>query len=56
MEELQNIWNIVHENSIVLYNVFAPFMGLNNNTIIYGQYPIQQKMPVQNIGSTHPYF
>ncbi len=32
MEQLQNTWNIVHENFMVLYDVFVAFMGLNNST------------------------
>ncbi len=32
MEQLQNIWNIVHENFMVLYDVFVAFVGLNNKT------------------------
>ncbi len=31
---LQNTWNIVHGNFIVLYNVFVAFVELNNNTIL----------------------
>ncbi len=32
MEQLQNSLNIVHENIMVLYDVFVAFVGLNNNT------------------------
>ncbi len=32
MEQLQNTWNIVHKNFIVLYDVFVASVGLNNNT------------------------
>ncbi len=31
MEQFQNTWNIVHENFMVLYDVFLAFVGLNNN-------------------------
>ncbi len=40
MEQLQNTWNIMHENFMVLCNVFVAFVGLNNNTIAYTQYGI----------------
>ncbi len=30
MEQLQNTWNIVHKNFIVLYDVFVAFVGINN--------------------------
>ncbi len=39
-QRLQNIWNTVHENFMVFYNVFVAFVGLNNNTIVYAQYRI----------------
>ncbi len=32
MERLQNTLNIVHENIMVLYDVFVAFVGLNINT------------------------
>ncbi len=32
MEQLQNTWNIVHENFMVFYDVYVVFMGLNNST------------------------
>ncbi len=32
MDMLHNTWNIVHENFMVLYDVFVAFMGLNNST------------------------
>ncbi len=32
MEQLQNTWNIMHEHFMVLYDVYAVFVGLNNNT------------------------
>ncbi len=28
------------QNFMVLYNVFVPFVGLNNNTILYAQFRI----------------
>ncbi len=37
MEQLQNTWNIVHENFMVLYDVFVAFVGLKNN---YSQHRI----------------
>ncbi len=71
MEQLQNSWNIVHENFMVFYNVFVTFVGLNNKTIVYAQYriwiivfwPIPYPaenasigaIPILNIGSAHPY-
>ncbi len=56
MEQLQNTLNIVHENFMVLYDVFVAFVGLNNNTEQYthnigfglvssDRYPIQRKWP-----------
>ncbi len=32
MEQLQNIWNIMHEHFMVLYDVYVVFVGLNNST------------------------
>ncbi len=56
MEQLQNTWNIVHENFMVLYDVFVAFVGLNKNTEEYmhnigfrsvssDRYPIRRKWP-----------
>ncbi len=35
MEQLQNTWNIMHENCMVLSGVFVASVGLNNNTEYY---------------------
>ncbi len=32
MEQLQNTWNIVHKNFMVLYDVYVTFVGPNNST------------------------
>ncbi len=39
MEQIQNTWNIVHEN-LWCFRMFCAFVGLKNNTIVYAEYRI----------------
>ncbi len=72
MEQLQNTWNIAHENFMVLYDFFCGFHGASqqqNSTRITSDLDWSrltdtdpQKMtgsepiPILSIGSMHPYW